>query len=567
MCNIRRVSLLLAVCLALLTLCPALSEDLVLSEALELDMAQLADDEDALALEDVPLSELADYEPEPEEAPAEANAADGEFEIDANGNLTAYNGPGGKVVIPDGVKSIDGSPFRINNVGDYPNITEMVIPGSIQEISGFIKNCESLESVTILPGVKVIRRYAFEGCTALKSITIPDTVTTIGESAFEHCESLTSIVLPDSVTELGKGALAWCYSLKEAKLPGKLTRMEDSIFFTCKSLESIVIPDSVTEMATFIFYGCEKLKSVKIPDGVKSIGASCFAYCSSLESIAFPSKLTVLNNAMFSFSGLKSFTIPPSVREIGHSVFEYCGNLTSMVIPSGVTKLDAYTFSYIDKLQTVTIPASVTEFSSRQVVNRCPNVTLLVEKGSAALEFAKEYGFKYKIISANDLSGATVTVKDAVYNKGKAVTPAPVVKLDGKALKKKTDYTVTYKNNKKIGTATVTVKGKGKYSGSKKVTFAINPKALSLGKLTAGKKKLTVKWKKASGISGYQLEYGRKKDLSDAVQISLKKSATKKVLSGLTSKGTYYARLRVYKTVGGKKYFSAWSKTMKIRIK
>ncbi len=565
MCMNKLFALLLALCLVCATAAGVLAETAV--ESPFDDDIDIHDETTGPLVEDVSLIDLGAYEPEWDDAPAEAGevlSAEGDFEVDGSGKLIGYTGPGGDIVIPDGVKTLQD--FTLTSHIDV--ITSIVIPGSVKEIPWmFLNGCTTLESVTIQPGVQVISGYAFAGCTALKSVTIPDTVTTIGEHAFQHCESLPGIVLPDSVTELGEGALAWCYSLKDVKLPGKLTRLNDSIFFTCTSLESVVIPDSVTEMATFIFYGCEKLKSVKIPDGVKSIGSSCFAYCTSLKTVTFPSKLTELSSAMFSFSGLQSFTIPPSVREIGHSVFEYCENLTSMVIPKGVTKLDAYTFSNMDKLQTVTLPASVTEFSSQQVISNCPNVTLLVEKGSAAQAFAEEYGFKYKIISANDLSGATVTVKDAVYNKGKAVTPVPVVKLDNKTLKNKTDYTVSYKNNKKIGTATVTVKGKGKYSGSKKVTFAINPKALSLGKLTAGKKQLTVKWKKVSGISGYQLEYGRKKDLSDAVQISLKKTAIKKAVSGLVSKGTYYVRIRVYKKVGGKKYFSAWSKTKKITVK
>jgi hypothetical protein len=44
-----------------------------------------------------------------------------------------------------------------------------------------------------------------------------------------------------------------------------------------------------------------------------------------------------------------------------------------------------------------------------------------------------------------------------------------------KALKKGTDYTVPYKNNSKIGKATVTVTGEGKYEGTKTISFNIVP--------------------------------------------------------------------------------------------
>lgn len=58
---------------------------------------------------------------------------------------------------------------------------------------------------------------------------------------------------------------------------------------------------------------------------------------------------------------------------------------------------------------------------------------------------------------------------------GKALKPEVKVVLKGKTLKKGADYTVSYKNNKAIGTATVTVAGKGDYKGTAKATFKINP--------------------------------------------------------------------------------------------
>lgn len=58
------------------------------------------------------------------------------------------------------------------------------------------------------------------------------------------------------------------------------------------------------------------------------------------------------------------------------------------------------------------------------------------------------------------------------YN-GKSQKQSIKVKLGKKTLKQGTDYTVSYKNNKNIGKATVTIKGKGKYEGSIKKTFQI----------------------------------------------------------------------------------------------
>ena len=62
---------------------------------------------------------------------------------------------------------------------------------------------------------------------------------------------------------------------------------------------------------------------------------------------------------------------------------------------------------------------------------------------------------------------------------GKALKPALPVKYDGKTLKNGKDYTVSYKNNKKPGLATVTVKGKVEYYGTATATFKIAPKAVT----------------------------------------------------------------------------------------
>ena len=68
---------------------------------------------------------------------------------------------------------------------------------------------------------------------------------------------------------------------------------------------------------------------------------------------------------------------------------------------------------------------------------------------------------------------ASVTGLKAVYARtGKAVKPKVTVKLGGKKLKKKRDYILSYRKNKKKGTA-LYVKGVGNYSGTKKMKFKI----------------------------------------------------------------------------------------------
>ena len=165
------------------------------------------------------------------------------------------------------------------------------------------------------------------------------------------------------------------------------------------------------------------------------------------------------------------------------------------------------------------------------------------------------------------LSKATVTVKTQTYT-GKALKPEVTVKYGSKTLKKDTDYTIKYSNNKAIGKSTVTVKGKGKYTGTVKTTFKIKPKKVTNLKLKAGSKKLTVTWKKVSGVTGYQLQYCTKKDFSNAKKVTVKKAATvKTTIKKLKAKKTYYVRIRAYKTVKGTKYYSSWSGAVKKKTK
>lgn len=81
---------------------------------------------------------------------------------------------------------------------------------------------------------------------------------------------------------------------------------------------------------------------------------------------------------------------------------------------------------------------------------------------------------EYVILSG--LKAENITLSKTTYEyTGKAITPSVVVKYGDKTLVKGTDYTVTYKNNVKVGTATVVVTGKGNYSGSVSKTFTITP--------------------------------------------------------------------------------------------
>lgn len=80
----------------------------------------------------------------------------------------------------------------------------------------------------------------------------------------------------------------------------------------------------------------------------------------------------------------------------------------------------------------------------------------------------------YFTIARNTIKNAKVSgVKKAYARTGKSIKPKVKVKVSGVTLKKGMDYSISYKKNKKRGKATITIKGKGNYTGTKKVTFKI----------------------------------------------------------------------------------------------
>ena len=164
-----------------------------------------------------------------------------------NGVLKKYNGPGGDVVIPEGVTRIENQSFY---------------------------NCTSLTSVTLPESVTSIGHHAFQYCTGLIRITIPDRMTEIENAAFGGCKGLTSIVIPDGVTEI-----------------------RNFVFSGCEGLTSIVIPDGVTKIGSHAFNRCTGLTSVTIPEGVTQIGTEAFSDCTALRELTLLGRTEIGENA------------------------------------------------------------------------------------------------------------------------------------------------------------------------------------------------------------------------------------------------------------------------------
>lgn len=221
-------------------------------------------------------------EPEEPEEPTTPDTSK-DFEINRDGRLSRYKGPGGNVVIPSNVTSIGSFAFE-----KYANPINVTIPDSVTSIghSAFYQ-CPGLTSVTIPDSVTKIDQLTFHGCTNLASVTIPKSVTVIGYQAFFECTSLKSVVIPGSVTTLEANAFRGCTSLADVTIGKGVTTIGQAAFSGCTSLTNVIIPDSVTTLGLYAFKDCTNLTSIAIPSSITTIDYAAFRGSTNLTDVYY----------------------------------------------------------------------------------------------------------------------------------------------------------------------------------------------------------------------------------------------------------------------------------------
>lgn len=239
---------------------------------------------------------------------------------------------------------------------------------------------------------------------------------------------------------------------------------------------------------------------------------------------------------------------------------KYSGSSKDIRIPSkvkgySVTSIDSKAFSKCKSIKTVAIPNSVTKIGNGAFSGK-KGLKIICYKGSYAEKYARQN--KISVTYARSISKASVSsIKTQTYT-AKPIKPVITVKYGEKTLKNGTDYTLTYKNNTNIGTASITVKGKGAYIGSKTVNFKIIAPSVSKPanlKAEAGSNVVKLSWSKASGASSYGVyvyntKTGKYKGLATVTDTSY----TVKNLKAVT---TYKFAVRANKKVGSTTFHSS----------
>ena len=210
----------------------------------------------------------------------------------------------------------------------------------------------------------------------------------------------------------------------------------------------------------------------------------------------------------------------------------------------------------------------ITTSSSNQMVNRAPDDQDEMVTGvmGGIIEMIES-----EAPGTLPISAASLDKTSFVYD-GKAKAPSVEVNYKNKILTPGVDYELVGEASaKKPGKHTVTVKGIGDYSGTIKLSYTIAVKGTAIKSLAKDKKAFTVKVAKqgAAYATGYQLRYSTKANMAGAktVKIGDKNTAVTKKVKNLKSGQKYYVQVRVYKTIGNDKYYSAWSAKKAVKVK
>ena len=380
--------------------------------------------------------------------------------------------------------------------------------GSITKDNLPWRNYESsIKSIIIEEGITSIDEFVFDDLVSLTNVSFPSTLTRIGNSAFDGCHSLTTVNFPVNLIQLGDRAFRDCAFLQDVKLPNNLRIMGTSCF-KGTAIKTIEIPSSMITIPQRAFDECYYLETITLPNTLRGIETCAFKNCSGLRSVIYKGTTTEwsrINIASYGNDALRSAAIKTSSSPV------------SPATPNKVTLAKT-------RLKSVSNTASGIKVTWSKV-NQAGGYYIYRKTGTSK-----------------------TWQKIATIKKGSTVSY-----VDKKRLVNGTQYTYMVKAYKgsSVGTGTTL----------KTVRLA----APVITSCTSRSRAITLKWKKNPKVTGYEIRYTIG---SSSKTIRVKnKAAVKSVIKNLKKGKTYTVRMRTYKTVSKKTYYSTWSAAKKTFIR
>ena len=234
--------------------------------------------------------------------------------------------------------------------------------------------------------VTALADSAFCDHSEVKAVIIPSTVGSIGRSAFRST-GIFELEVPDSVNAIGENAF---HLIRNAVYHGAATGApwgaltlnayeQDRLLYLDSTrtvltasrpdLTQADVPSSVRTIGRFAFLANKSLVGVTLHEGLDTIGRQAFANCSKLGSLTIPSTVRSIGNYAFynafrRTGGNSTVTIADAECTIGEGAFAY-SYVAAVDLGTRVTSIGTDAFSTCYKLDSVTVPASVTYLGPR----------------------------------------------------------------------------------------------------------------------------------------------------------------------------------------------------------
>ena len=175
---------------------------------------------------------------------------------------------------------------------------------------------------------------------------------------------------------------------------------------------------------------------------------------------------------------------------------------------------------------------------------------------------------EFNIISKNIKN---IDIKMDLSNKqytGQHIQVAVIIKDNNYTLRENIDYTVEYSNNLNIGKATIKIIGKNGYAGYVIGTFNIIPKKAKINSIKVPIiRTVKLTWQKDSSINGYEIYKSTSKNGNYSLVKTISRNSKDSYIFLAHKKGTFYYKIRTYKTVNGIKFYSDYSEVKEIKVK
>ena len=284
--------------------------------------------------------------------------------------------------------------------------------------------------------------------------------------------SYSTTSLSKSITISSTGTYTLRVRAVNTKYPGTcISTLSNSVKITINPATKDISGLSFTSIAAQTYTGSEIKPSVTIKDGSKTLAAGTDYTLSYSNNInAGTASVTVTGKGDYTGSKKLNFTI--NTRGISDAA-------------AAAIAAQTYTGSAFTPDVTLTYNGKTlvknTDYTVAYSNNTNAGTAKITITGKGNFSGTKTVTFA---VNARDISAATSSTVAAQTYTGSAFTPDLTLTYNGKTLVKGTDYTVAYSDNINAGTATITITGKGNFTGTKKITFQITGK--SIENMTAG---------------------------------------------------------------------------------